>query len=699
MRPIDIFRLAGRVAGLFIAILTFASSAEAATKLFYVSTQGNDHWSGKLAAPNATRTDGPFATLTRARDALRALHPNGALLKTPVIVYVRGGPYALSHPLTFSTQDSGTASAPITYTAYPAEQPVISGGTDITGWTRYEGTAVPQPVAGELWVAQVPGASFRELFVNGKRRTRARMPNPGSYYNMDGSPTAWPAIAQFLFHPGDILSAWASPGDVEVVTLQSWAESRAVIRAVDATSQTVTLDGTFGPYGLEANARYWIENSLDALDSPGEWYLDQQSGVLYYYPKPGENMSQASAVAPRLTRLVQFQGNASLNQFVTNIRLSGFTFSYADWSLPADGHSTQAAFDVAAAVVGFGARSCSLKKNLFSHLGGYAIEFSQGSQKNSVVGNDLTDLGAGGVKIGDPQVPISSSLVTSGNQVRDNTIYDIGNVYPSAVGIWVGQSSDNSIAHNEIYDTYYSAISVGWTWGSGASAAARNFIQYNHLHDIGRGVLSDMGCIYTLGSQPGTVESYNLCHEVSRSLYGGWGIYMDAGSSGILVENNLVYGTQDGAFISGWASNNATLRNNIFALNETGELWRAESTTDQSLSFTHNIVYWDRGELLAGWTWVAWLNDKYQFDPNLYSFDYNLYYCPGDCPTYGVPFSQFFAYYWMASGLDTHSLVADPLFADPLHGDFNLSAISPAAQIGFQQIDLSSVGPRPALQR
>jgi Right handed beta helix region len=227
-----------------------------------------------------------------------------------------------------------------------------------------------------------------------------------------------------------------------------------------------------------------------------------------------------------------------------------------------------------------GHSSIEIKKCAFSHLGGYAVSFGgaagqQGARKGSsddrIIGNDMVDLGAGGGKIGDGIFnntfefgagwvkidahidPDSPEQASEDNLVSDNHIHEIGRVYPGAVGVWVGQSSDNTISHNEINDTYYTGISVGWTWGYGPSAARGNKIEFNKIYDIGQGMLTDMGCIYTLGVQPGTVERNNICHDVTRSVsllyeYGAWGIYLDEGSSDILIEDNVVYRTEDSCF-------------------------------------------------------------------------------------------------------------------------------------------------------
>jgi parallel beta-helix repeat protein len=386
---------------------------------------------------------------------------------------------------------------------------------------------------------------------------------------------------------------------------------------------------------------------------------------------------------------VGFEGQ-SITGWVENIRLCGLTLSYTDWSMGPNGYTDlQAAYDIPAAVEGMGTRSCSIERCTLAHLGGYAVDFSggstqwwalrQGSKRDRIVGTDMYDLGAGGVKIGDPKDPNDDGEATGGNITSDNHIHDIGLVYPGAVGIWVGQSSDNTISHNEINDTYYTGISVGWTWGYGPTAASGNLIEFNNIHDIGRGMLSDMGCIYTLGVQPGTVERNNLCHDVSRSRYGGWGLYTDEGSGDILIENNVVYRTQDGGFHQNYGENNI-VRNNIFAYGKEAQIRRTHDEPHLSFSVEHNIFYWNSGPLLDG-TW----------DNNEYHFDHNLYFRTDGQP---IQFGKKTFAEWQAGGQDKHSLIADPLFADPSKGDFSLKPGSPAASIGFKPIDLSEVGPR-----
>ncbi len=662
--------------------------------VFFVSPRGNDAWSGKIAEPNRAGTDGPFATLAHARDAIRELKA-GKPLRKPVTVYLRGGVYRLAGTLVFLPEDSGTPKYPITYAAFPGEKPIVSGGREINGWKgAATDTSAPQtadggegPNAVRLYTIQIPGVKegewyFHQLFANGHRRQRARSPNTG-FYHADGifeagNPT------RFKFHAGDIHPQWAAQGDVEVIGLEKWAEFRMFIRGVDAATNTATLSAARQPWGDDKDARYWVENAPDALDSPGEWYLDRRTGTLSYLPLPGEDVTREQFIAPALTQLIRMDGKERSQDYVHDIVLRGLTFAYTDWSLPANGYvDTQAAYNLDAAVDLRRARDCRIEQSTFTHLGQYAVHIWKGSHSNQVTGNEMTDLGAGGVKVGGWFMPEKPELATSDTLVADNYIHDIGIVFPAAVGVWIGQSNNNTVAHNEVADTFYTAISLGWTWGYGPTAAHDNRIEFNNLYNIGRGLLSDMGCIYSLGVQPGTVERNNICHDVTRYAYGGWGIYLDEGSSHITVENNLVYRAEDGGLHQHYGLENV-IRNNIFALGRTAQIQRTRKEPHLSFTFEHNIIYWAEGKLLQG----HWDDDEFRMDNNLY----------WRVPTPGAPpllFGKDTLEEWQKRGQDAHSIVADPLFVDPAHGNFTLKPDSPAAKIGFVPIDLSQVGRRP----
>ena len=151
-------------------------------------------------------------------------------------------------------------------------------------------------------------------------------------------------------------------------------------------------------------------------------------------------------------------------------------------------------------------------------------------------------------------------------------------------------TAGNSIAHNRIHHGRYTGISLGWVWGYQRSVCRDNIVEFNHIHDIGQGLLSDMGGICTLGIAPGTVIRNNLIHDVDANQYGGWGIYHDEGSSHMLVENNIVYKTKFGPFNIHFAKE-VVVRNNIFALGRLEQLSRGKAEPHKSVFFENNIVY------------------------------------------------------------------------------------------------------------
>ena len=587
--------------------------------------------------------DDPNA-LAKARDAARAL-------PKPATVVLRGGTYFLPEPLVFKAEDSG-----VTYAAAPNEKVVVSGGRRLTGWT----------VDGGLWTVKTD-LRFNQLFIDGKRRTRARTPNEGSFFTVDGEITL-DKPAKLKYREGDLRAEWAERGDVEVIALQKWAEIRMPIRAIDAAARTATLSGDCFKWIVEQNARYWVENAPELLDAPGEWYLDRKSGVLSYKPLPGEDPTKVEAIVPVMNQIVRIDG-------ARNLGFNGISFSHADWAIGPKGFSdSQAAIEFPGAIWAQGAVGCSFENCAVSHVGGYAIDFGRGCKDNRIVRCEVTDIGAGGIRIGETSLRKDDADRTTGNSVTDCHIHDLGVCFPAGVAIWVGHSSKNTFAHNHIHDTYYSGFSIGWSWGYGPSGAQENVIEYNDVHHIGRSMLADMGGIYTLGTCTGTVIRNNVFHDVWSSTYGGWAIYFDEGSTGVVAENNVAYRCKSNGFHQHYGKDN-TLRNNIFALSQEAQIARTRKEDHFTLRFERNIVYWKEGKLLSG----NWDGDQFRWEKN-------LFWNPGG--TKGLPDA------WKEKGLDKDSVIADPLFVDPDKGDFTLKPDSPALKLGFQPIDVSKVGPR-----
>ncbi len=661
-----------------LAMLVATSPAMSADVLrLYVSPDGDDGWSGRLARPNADRTDGPLASLEGARDAIRALKADGEL-SAPVEVLIRGGEYVLLRGFVLEPQDSGAEDAPITYAAMPGERPVFSGGRRVVGW---------RDGPGELWTAHISAVAAgerypRQLFVNGRRATRARIPDVG-YLQLGGLINPYDRADErnrsaFRFRPGDLSGAWRNPTDIEIVKMFSWSTTRLPIAEIDDAAGIAHLGGSTGPDPRLidwAGGRYYVENVFEGLDSPGEWYLDRPTGTLFYRPHPGETLDGIDAVMPLVERLVEFRGDAEAGEMVRHITLRGLTFEHASWPMPEGGwheRQAQAAMETAA-IYGRGAEHCTLEDVEVRHVGAHGVWLERGCSHNRMERCHVWDVGAGGVYLGATGAPEDGY-----NVVHNCFIHHCTEVHGGAIGVWIGKSSHNEITRNEIADMNYTGISVGWFWHYGPSSAHDNLIADNHVHHCGHRVLSDMGGIYTLGESQGTVIRHNLFHDLwcYPAYSHASGIYLDQGSTDLLIENNIVYNCTDSGFIVHYGKD-SIVRNNIFAFGGRFGFSLSRPEEHRSFTFERNIVYCDH-PFMAGRRVTE--NEE---------VDSNLYWCTtGEEPLFcGMSLEE-----WRAAGHDRNSIVEDPGFRDPEHGDFTLAADSPAMRIGFEPILTEGIG-------
>lgn len=664
-----------------LMVLALATGAFAVT--LHVSPQGNDAWSGRLKRPNTEGTDGPLASLRGARDVVRNLRSSG---ESPdaVKVLVEDGLYQMDEPFVLSPEDSGTATCPVSYEAAPHARPVISGGREISGWTKGQG---------DIWVAQVPEAqsgswSFNQLFVKGRRAIRARHPNEG-YLRTTGQLPGFErpqehqgkkdACMGFAYKPGD-LKPWDNQEDVVISLYHSWTNSIHWIQSLEEDKSLVHFSNTSGwPVGYwdANNQRYHVENFLEALDQPGEWYLDRKAGRLYYWPREGENLDKDTVTAPVLTQLLRVEGRPDAGQFVSHVTVRGLSFQHCDWEATRDREMDgQAATFLTAAVHLRGARHVALEDVEVAHVGGYGVWLDEGSQDNRLVQCHIHDLAGGGVRIGTGSSPKDESVASDRNQVDNCFIHDGGRVFNGACGVLIQRASTNQITHCEIADFLYTGVSVGWSWGYAESSANHNLIADNHIHHLGYGIMSDMGGIYCLGIAPGTELRHNHIHHVMAYSYGGWGLYTDEGSTNVLLEDNVVYKTKTGGFHQHYGKEN-TVRNNIFAFAMQGLLQRSRQEEHTSFFFERNIMLTDNGVPLHG----NWSNERYVMDNNLY----------WDIKGNALTWDKEDWAGWQKRH-DQHSLVADPKFKDAEHSDFRLQKDSPAEKIGFKEIDLKGVG-------
>ncbi|MDK3157222.1 right-handed parallel beta-helix repeat-containing protein [Kamptonema cortianum] len=684
---------------------------------------GNDGFTGFQPVTNAQDTNGPLRTLVGARNRLRQLRREGKL-NTPVRVILSGGTHRLSEPLILDPQDSGTADSPVCFTSEPGRRAVISGGRKISGWKVSTVNGV------NCWSCEIPALKdgslkpFIDLYVNGRRALRPRSPRE-AYFRLTHFPegkgwNSWYSTDRYGYEPGSLRADWHNRDDVEVVMIQAWFESHLSIRHLDEEKHEVTFYRRpigNGDDGIKT-ARYYVENVFEMLKEPGQWYLDTRKHLIFYIPLPGQSPENTEFIIPELEYLVRLNGSLdSTGQKVSHVHFENLTFTHCQWRRPRE-HvgAVQSAYVVPGAVQLRGSHHCLLQNCTIHAVGQYAVEIAQGSHANRVLRCHFHDLGAGGVKVnherpvyqfesgismgpesfGDVdwkelgwQVTEETAARTIGHphpdsaatEIADCRIHDGGKTYPSACGVWIGDSGRNHIHHNEIFDLYYTAVSVGWTWGYHRSCAFGNVIEYNHLHHIGKNLLSDMGGVYLLGPQPGTVIRNNIIHDVESNPdgYGGYGLYPDQGGSYMLFENNIVYRCRSNGFHQNWGRDNI-VRNNVFAFSGAAQFARGREECVSGAVIERNII--DCRDVDAfGHSWHY----------GTFFSDHNLFWCrPGRLPG----FHGYELHHWHAMGLEKNSLVADPLFTAAEAGDFSLPPDSPAFGVGFCPIDVSDVGPR-----
>ena len=596
-----------RLSALLALVILSLQAGPLRAVTFHVAPDGSDQWTGRLDRPNAQRTDGPLASLQGARDAVRRWKKQPAAAE-PIRVIVAAGTYRLAAAVVFQPEDSGTLQRPIVYEAAPGARPVFSGGRPIQGF---------QPGPDGIWSARVPEVAqgkrrFEQLYVNGRRATRARTPNEFYYYVRGKVDTGVDPLTgkvenlasrAFKANPKDIAPLAALPkerlSDVMVMAYHSWEVSLHRVASVDPkTGLVVTTGNAPWPFlSWGSGQRYHLENFKAALDAPGEWFLDRD-GTLYYKPLRGEDMSRAEVTAPAVSGLVRFEGNPEKGQFVEHLAIKGLALVHDAYVLPPQGHADgQAAITAPTTILADGARNIAIEDCEIAHLGGYAIWFHRACRDCRIVRNYIHDTGAGGVRIGEgwesPQPNPASA--TERITVDNNIIRSGGRLFPGCVGVWVGHSSYNQVTHNDIADLRYSGISVGWRWGYGDVPSVRNTISFNHIHHLGWDVLTDMGGIYTLGEARGTVISHNVVHDLETqngdSLHG---LYTDNSSSYILLENNLVYNVPHGYAYQLTSGRANTVRNNIFVTDKGGQLSLAffyEKEEHLAVTLERNIVY------------------------------------------------------------------------------------------------------------
>ncbi len=716
--------LSARVNGVAVApvaLITVQGSAPPpATVTFYVAPGGNDFWSGRLAAPNPAGSDGPFATLDRARSVVQNIVKTGL---TRINVQVRGGTYYLPATVMFMAADSGTPSMEIVYQNYPGESPVFSGGTRVLNWTH----------AGGAWTASLPASTqyFETLFYNGTRRLRPRLAataaSPmGSFYRIAGTiylnasaPPApapshpcsvyipgsgWECFDRFQYSAADpIVNTWknltpasgnpcgqpagnqAIAGDVELLVWEQFSTSKLRISCVDTVNRIVYLTGPTGfsqskatEAGFIQGNRYLVDNVEDALTQPGQWFLDRSTipWTLTYLPNPGEDPNADTVVIPQLSQLLVASN-------LKHVTFQGFTFEHDNYTLPFTGHiSTELEPGIPAAVSFQNSQYITFDSGTVTQTSGTGLEMIpclNGASPaycvstdlhalvtNNVVQNSaLYDIGAVGIRIGNPYQPEDNDAnVPQFTTVQNNVVEAYGRVIPAAFGIGQGMGHDNLYTHNDVYDGYHCAISTSQSIADTTKPAgignANNVISFNHVYNLLQGIMNDGGSIrIDAGNQVFTAAGNKILNNKIHDVTDA--SIMDSngyGGHGVYLDDST--GLVD-------VENNLIYRVSGFGVYTP----HGPAALNQANTFKNNIVAFAR--MALGAVGDPYKNGAFTTIPQSFVYSNNLFYFDrasnsnpkflpdGGCLySGGSPFTQYLLWksnlYWRTDG----SFASDP---------------------------------------
>ena len=630
-----------------LGALAVRQSVASDAVISYVSPTGDDSWSGRLAQPNADRTDGPRATLGAACRATRTLGT-----ETSRRIVVQAGEYFLNEPVVLTEKDSG-----LTIEAATGADVTLYGGRKVTGW-RKDGP--------DFYAATLPGVKegdwdFRALIVNGRYCPRARLPKTGRFEHRSVFDVRWMSttgggwqrkptdeeLTTLKYRPED-LGPWLDIRNAEVTVYHMWDDSMVGVSVIDTESHTLTFSSPTGhPAGAFGVKTYVVWNTREGMSEPGQWYLDRTAGKVVYWPLTGEDMSEVKVIAPVVESIVRVQG--SRGKPVRNVTLRGLRLAATTTPLTAGGFGA-GRFDGALSIAN--AEDCMFGDLEVRHAGGQGIQATGTSLR--IQRCHVHHVGACGIRASGTRL-----------EVTDNHIHDVGLTYPSAIALQ-GGGRDSLVAHNHVHHAPYSAINYG---------GQNTRIEANRIHDAML-ELHDGGGIYCFGGK-NLVLRGNYIHDIiDTGGYGASAYYLDEQSEGCLVEGNLSVNVMRPSH-NHMAKGN-TIRNNVF-INE-GDL-RLTWPRSSDYRFEKNIL-WATGRIVfdnrEGITTLAG-NILYSVAGKVECKKLDQYSQTGEYPMQA----------------DAVNVLADPKLIAYRDGQVQIAPDSPAHALGIEPIDVSGTGPRP----
>lgn len=513
-----------------------------------MSPGGNDSFSGTLAAVNAEKTDGPFATLAAARDAIRGMKAGGGLPDGGVVVEIRGGNYCLTEPLVLETQDSGTEEAPVVYRGAANETARIIGGRFVEAFAPVADPAVLERLD-EGAKTHVVCANLKELgitdfgepsgglevFFKDRPMVLCRWPNEGFVRIVDivvddghkihGIPGS--KVGKFVYD-GDRPKRWVGEKDARLhgYWFWDWSDERKPITSIDTEKRIITLAEPAHGYGYRKGQWYYAFNALCELDTAGEWYLDRDEGVLYFWPPEG--IQPGDVVVSTIGSLVSAKD-------ISHVTFEALTFDACQGT---------------AITVGNGTR-VTVAECVIKNAGGSAVSFS-GGKEDTVRGCIIFNVGSGGASVSGGD---RATLTPAGHRVVDNEIYHYGRIrrmYSAGVHV---DGVGNYVGNNLIHSAPHIAIMFGGN---------DHLFELNEIHHVCM-ESNDAGAIYAGRdwTMRGTVIRNNFLHHITGFENRGCvGVYLDDMYCGTRIEGNVFYKVTRAAFIGG--GRDCTVEGNFF---------------------------------------------------------------------------------------------------------------------------------------
>jgi len=487
--------------------------------------------------------------------------------------------------------------------------------------------------------------------------------------------------------PGSIKSWPRSPEpEIHIFPRWGWVNGIVPVAEVDPSRSLLRLPDQW-PEKVWLGNRFFVENVFEELDAPGEWYLDKANGAVHLLPTD-PSFQQQEVVGAVLDRAIEFRGDVENKRLVSHITVSGLTITDTDyspalrsWYYPDD-----------AAVWLAGAAHCRVARCTFRNIGGYAVMVAPGCAHNDIAGNEVVDGGQGGVFIDgrrptEPDKPCDDAVRPRHTLVSGNHIHHCGQIYKHVAGVYIVWSDHNTISHNFIHDMPRYGISI--KYDSDGNVIERNEIRRANLET------NDTGAIEMYVNRKPTIIRENIVSDTIglktmpdreiRTPFFCWGIYLDGYSSNATITGNIIYRNYRGGIMIGAGSNNL-IENNILVASKSWQVEFYNSRADgKGNQFRRNIIYYNDPEA-AALHLLKWGKGFVESGHNV------IFNAAGDISVRTSGTTERSWSDWQKLGMDTRSILADPLFVDAATDDYRLRPESPALQLGFEQTDTNRIG-------